>query len=157
MQPVLLIFIPKPFSSKLKFELRHDWAMFYRFYEQSFSKLMSLKLLSVTKFKPSLSVCTYLSYDKSSTIPQTPGVPPRSPGRCREQQQTTIAHRFRSRADTAYYGQFGSTELRRWLQWMLGRPRRQFWGVVAASLGALQHICLFLKLRNTVVGAGTTT
>ena len=62
-----------------------------------------------------------------------------------------IARRFRSRAETARYGRYGLTELRRWPQWILGRPprrgyssERQFCGVVAASLGDATHAILIV-------------
>ena len=65
--------------------------------------------------------------------------------------RTTIARRFRSRAETARYGQYGLTELRRWPQWILGRPprrgyssERRFGGVVAASLGDATHAILIV-------------
>ena len=75
----------------------------------------------------------------------------RSPGQCRDQHRTNIARCFCSRAETARYGRSALFELRRWPQWMLGRPprrgyssRRQFCGVAAALLGAATHTVLII-------------
>ena len=63
----------------------------------------------------------------------------------------TIARHFYSRAETARYGRFGLTELRRWPQWILERPPRRgcgrgsrFRGVVAASLVDATHAVLIV-------------
>jgi len=70
-----------------------------------------------------------------------------------EISRTTIARRFRSRTKTARYGRFSSTEIRRWPQWMFGRPprrgygsARQFCSVVAALLGNATHTVLFILI-----------
>ena len=67
--------------------------------------------------------------------------------------RTNTARCFRSRAETARYGRFGSTELRHWPQWILGpSPRRgygsgrRFRGIVAASLGEVTHAALFVLI-----------
>ena len=82
---------------------------------------------------------------------KTPNAFPWFPGRCQDQQQTTIARRFRSRTKTARYGRFGLYELCRWPQWILGHllrqeynSRRRFRGVVAASLGDATHTVLIV-------------
>ena len=64
----------------------------------------------------------------------------------------TIARRFRSRAETAHYGRFGLTELRRWPQWMLealpcrgcDSSERQIHSVIAALLGDAAHTILIV-------------
>ena len=75
--------------------------------------------------------------------------------------RTDTVRRFRSRAETARYGQFGSTELCCWPQWMLGRPPgrgygsgRRFRGVVAASLRDATHAVLFVLVAANRIALG---
>ena len=44
-------FIQNHFATKLTFELCRDWARFFLFYKQSFSKLMLVKISPVTEFE----------------------------------------------------------------------------------------------------------